>query len=116
MRLCKRLCCFFLIACAVGLMALGLRAGIAVTLDPTVSTRKSFDEYFALPYSGANFRAYSLFWHAVGRCYLKGSAGTAICDAYKKLETTMPDRRFVYGETGWNNGGRFWPHRTHREG
>ena len=28
----------------------------------------------------------------------------------------MPDRVFVYGETGWKEGGQFKPHKTHRNG
>lgn len=28
----------------------------------------------------------------------------------------MPDKLFVYGETGWPAGGRFQPHRTHQNG
>lgn len=28
----------------------------------------------------------------------------------------MPDRVFVYGETGWKTGGQFKPHKTHRNG
>lgn len=37
-------------------------------------------------------------------------------DAYAALEKTMPDKVFVYGETGLANGGRFRPHRTHQNG
>lgn len=39
-----------------------------------------------------------------------------VLDAYASLRRTHPDRRFVYGETGWPGGGPFWPHRTHRNG
>lgn len=37
-------------------------------------------------------------------------------DAYAELERALPDRVFVYGETGWKKGGQFKPHKTHRNG
>lgn len=39
-----------------------------------------------------------------------------VLEAYERLATEMPDRVFVYGETGWNDGGQFKPHKTHRNG
>ncbi len=97
--------------------ALSLRAGLAETLAPAAYTPpQAARKYFALPYSGTNFQAYSWVWHAVGRCYLRGATAATVLDAYAELEKSLPDRHFVYGETGWNGGGRFWPHRTHREG
>ena len=41
---------------------------------------------------------------------------TVVLEAYDKLLDTMPAAVFVYGETGWKNGGRFKPHKTHRNG
>lgn len=107
----------FGIACVVVLglagAVLGVRASLAEVVDVT---RLGSGRSVTLPYSGTNFRAYSWFWHAVGRCHLKDTLGAAVLDAYKEMETAMPDRRFVYGEIGWKDGGRFWPHRTHRQG
>ncbi len=37
-------------------------------------------------------------------------------NAYKALEISAPNKRFVYGETGSKNGGRFKPHKTHQNG
>ena len=35
---------------------------------------------------------------------------------YRGLEKAAPQKRFVYGETGWKAGGRIRPHRTHQNG
>ena len=37
-------------------------------------------------------------------------------DAYKILETSNPNKVFVYGETGKKLGGLFKPHKTHQNG
>ena len=37
-------------------------------------------------------------------------------DAYRALESTAPGAQFVYGETGFAQGGRLPPHRTHQNG
>jgi penicillin-insensitive murein endopeptidase len=37
-------------------------------------------------------------------------------DAYTQLAIDMPDGVFLYGETGWKEGGQFKPHKTHRNG
>jgi penicillin-insensitive murein endopeptidase len=39
-----------------------------------------------------------------------------VVEAYRALETAAPGKRFVYGETGWKQGGRIRPHRTHQNG
>jgi len=36
--------------------------------------------------------------------------------AYASAHATLPDVKFVYGETGWPSGGPFPPHRTHENG
>ncbi len=116
MRRFRRVPLFFLMLPALAgalWAALCVRAVLAEEVD---TARTGTGEYRALPYSGENFQAYSRFWHTVGRCYVKDATGGAVLDAYKELETTMPDRRFAYAETGREGGGRFWPHRTHRQG
>jgi penicillin-insensitive murein endopeptidase len=40
----------------------------------------------------------------------------SIAAAYQTLETAAPDKRYVYGESGWEAGGRIRPHRTHQNG
>jgi len=68
------------------------------------------------PNSGKNFTAYSSVGAAVGRNYVHSKVYETVLDAYKNLQLKAPDKVFVYGETGWKNGGRFWPHKTHQNG
>lgn len=69
-----------------------------------------------LPTSGKNFTVYSDIGAAAGRTYIHSSIYRIILNSYKELETQMPKKKFVYGETGWKNGGRFRPHKTHQNG
>ena len=52
----------------------------------------------------------------MGRSYVHSSVHPVVIDAYAQIEKIMPDRVFVYGETGWKEGGQFKPHKTHRNG
>jgi len=69
-----------------------------------------------LPASGKNFSAYSSLGAMVGRNYVHSKVYAAVVDAYKILFKEEPSKVFVYGETGWENGGRFRPHKTHQNG
>ena len=69
-----------------------------------------------IPEMGTNYRPYSSLGVTLGRTYLHSKVGQAIVDAYKNLEKTAPGLKFVYGESGWQQGGRMRPHRTHRNG
>jgi penicillin-insensitive murein endopeptidase len=69
-----------------------------------------------LPSSGANYEAYSLIGVAAGRNYVHSSVYHAVEYAYRLLESTQPNKHFVYGETGWASGGPFKPHKTHQNG
>lgn len=69
-----------------------------------------------LPVSGSNFEVYSSALAKMGRTYVRAKVRDAMLESYRTLEKTAPDVKWVYGETGWKNGGRFWPHRTHRDG
>jgi penicillin-insensitive murein endopeptidase len=40
----------------------------------------------------------------------------AVLDAYANVRKTMPDKTYVYGETGFSRGGPIRPHRTHQAG
>jgi len=74
------------------------------------------ERYFSLPFSGTNFHANSLPGYGVGRYYLKGKTAATVMSAYAELAGSHPQVQYVYGEMGWNGGGRFRPHRTHRQG
>jgi penicillin-insensitive murein endopeptidase len=69
-----------------------------------------------LPDAGPNFVAYSLVGTALGRNAVHGQVRGAVIDAYATLAGSHPELRFVYGETGWPQGGPFPPHRTHQNG
>lgn len=69
-----------------------------------------------LPASGANFEAYSSVGWAAGRTYVHSKVAEVILASYGALAARKDGVRFVYGETGWESGGRFKPHRTHQNG
>ena len=69
-----------------------------------------------LPGDGPNFTSYSTLAGVLGRTYVHSKVKTILLDAYKQLESEAPDKVFKYGETGFENGGRFKPHKTHRNG
>jgi penicillin-insensitive murein DD-endopeptidase len=69
-----------------------------------------------LLYSGPNYRAYHIAGFVTGRTFIHSSVRDTARDAYAALERSDPELRFVYAESGWRKGGRFWPHRTHANG
>lgn len=69
-----------------------------------------------IPSEGKNFRAYSDVGVLAGRTYVHSKVQAIVVNAYAALEKTAPKKIFVYGETGWENGGRFRPHKTHQNG
>ena len=69
-----------------------------------------------LPSSGKNFSAYSFVGVAAGRNYVHSKVHRTVLDAYQTLETKTPSKVFVYGESGFENGGKFRPHKTHQNG
>lgn len=69
-----------------------------------------------LPERGINFESYSSIARIAGRTYVHSSVKEIIVNAYKKLETELPDKVFKYAETGFKQGGKFKPHKTHRNG
>lgn len=66
--------------------------------------------------SGPNFTPYSSLGVAAGRTWAHSTVATTVAGAYKTLEASAPGTRYVYGESGWENGGRIRPHRTHQNG
>lgn len=69
-----------------------------------------------LPGNGPNFTAYSSLASTLGRTHVHSRVARIVSAAYRALEQTAPAKVFVYGETGWPSGGRFRPHRSHRNG
>lgn len=69
-----------------------------------------------LPAQGDNFVAYSVLGIELGRTYVHGRVRQAVLDSYANVRKTMPDKMYVYGETGFAHGGPIRPHRTHQAG
>lgn len=69
-----------------------------------------------LPSSGQNYSSYSSIGSILGRTYVNGIIQDITVMAYDSLFQLYPEKRFMYGETGLKNGGRFKPHKTHQNG
>lgn len=69
-----------------------------------------------IPESGPNFTPYSSLGVSLGRTYVHSKVAASIGAAYKALETSAPNKKYVYAESGWAGGGRIRPHRTHQNG
>jgi penicillin-insensitive murein DD-endopeptidase len=69
-----------------------------------------------LPSTGKNFTGYHTLPELAGRTYVHSSVKNVIINAYKTLESTAPTKIYMYAETGFEDGGRFKPHKTHRNG
>lgn len=69
-----------------------------------------------LPSRGPNFVSYSHLASMAGRTYVHSTVKEIILASYKTLETEQPSKVFKYAETGFKEGGRFRPHKTHRNG
>ncbi|MDX1516163.1 MAG: penicillin-insensitive murein endopeptidase [Woeseiaceae bacterium] len=69
-----------------------------------------------LPARGRNFRSYSSVGSLLGRTYVHSTVHKIVLNAYAAVADGLPEKTFVYGETGKKSGGEFSPHRTHRNG
>lgn len=69
-----------------------------------------------LPSQGANFVGYSTVARLAGRTYVHSSVKDIMLAAYKDLEKDQPNKVYKYAETGFEEGGQFKPHKTHRNG
>ena len=69
-----------------------------------------------LPENGNNFEGYSSIARLAGRTYVHSAVKDIVVKSYKNLETELPDKIFKYAETGFQKGGEFEPHKTHRNG
>ncbi|TQV72246.1 replication initiation protein [Aliikangiella marina] len=69
-----------------------------------------------LPSGGANYVSYSSVARIAGRTYVHSAVRDIIVAAYKELEIEQPRKVYKYAETGFEEGGQFKPHKTHRNG
>jgi penicillin-insensitive murein endopeptidase len=69
-----------------------------------------------LPAQGNNFVGYSTTADLAGRTYVHSRVRDIIVASYRFLEAETPGKVYKYAETGFKGGGRFRPHKTHRNG
>jgi penicillin-insensitive murein endopeptidase len=69
-----------------------------------------------LPVAGRNYVGYSSIGRLIGRTYVHSEVKEIIEQAYASLALTHPDKVFKYAETGFAQGGKFRPHKTHHNG
>ena len=69
-----------------------------------------------LPSEGKNFIGYGLVGRLAGRTYVHSAVNDIVVSAYKLLEVDQPDKVYKYAETGFKEGGKFSPHKTHQNG
>ncbi len=69
-----------------------------------------------IPLRGDNYTTYSFTCYLLGRTFVHEKVRDATLEAYEICEKTCPKTKFLLGETGTKHGGRFLPHRTHRNG
>jgi len=69
-----------------------------------------------LPVNGKNFVSYNSIGVFLGRTYLHSQVVEIVIDAYDRLAISAHDNVYKYGETGFEKGGRFKPHKTHQNG
>lgn len=74
------------------------------------------EEGVKLPASGIHFSTYSALGSSLGRTYVHAKVEKIVTGAYATLAQTQASKKYVYGETGLAQGGRFRPHRTHQNG
>ena len=65
---------------------------------------------------GNNYTSYSVTAELLGRTYVHSTVKEIIEDAYRSLEIEMPKKVYKYAETGFKEGGKFSPHKTHQNG
>ena len=69
-----------------------------------------------LPGKGKNFISYGVIPAQAGRTYVHSKVKKVVVDAYNLLLKEQPNKVYKYAETGFKKGGKFKPHKTHRNG
>ncbi len=69
-----------------------------------------------LPFYGKNFSYFDKGSYLDGRAYVNGRVLNTILASYKKLEEVAPNRKFKLMESANREGGKLYPHRTHKNG
>lgn len=69
-----------------------------------------------LPSKGENFISYGVIPVQAGRTYVHSKVKKVVVESYDLLLKEQPNKVYKYAETGFKKGGRFKPHKTHRNG
>lgn len=69
-----------------------------------------------LPSAGANYRTYSYLGSFIGRTCVHEKLRKAIIESYNQIHYINPNLSYVFAEGSWPNGGRLYPHKTHKNG
>ena len=69
-----------------------------------------------LPIKGDNFVIFNSLGNLLGRNYVHSKVYDAVINSYQQIAQSYPRLKYKYGETGWKNGGKFKPHKTHQNG
>lgn len=69
-----------------------------------------------LPDEGNNYVGYSSIARLAGRTYVHSKVRDIVVVAYSDLEVMQPQKLYKYAETGFEEGGKFKPHKTHQNG
>lgn len=69
-----------------------------------------------IPNKGRNFKTVSYVFTSLGRNGVNHRVRDLMLEVYDTLYKLHPEWKYLYGETGWVKGGKFWPHYTHQNG
>ena len=100
-------------------LAICMLSGLVQAKESTcygTTSKGRLENGIALPSAGSNYVGYSTIARLAGRTYVHTQVEDIIVNAYKSLEIEQPNKVFKYAETGFEEGGQFKPHKTHRNG
>lgn len=80
------------------------------------TSRGYIENAVQLPIRGDNFVVYNKLGYLLGRNYVHSKVLDVVIGTYSELAHKYPEIKYKYGETGWENGGNFEPHKTHQNG
>jgi penicillin-insensitive murein endopeptidase len=101
------------------LLLLAMLAGAAMASESVcygTTSNGRLENGVRLPSEGRNFVAYSSLAGLLGRTYVHSTVKAIVVDAYADLYRADPAKVYKYAETGYEEGGRFKPHKTHQNG
>jgi penicillin-insensitive murein DD-endopeptidase len=98
------------------LIPLTATAGSNTSICYGTTSKGHLENGVQLRESGSNFESYSRIAGILGRTYVHSVVKDIILEAYQKLSIELPGKVYKYAETGFKQGGKFKPHKTHQNG